>query len=61
LFKIIIKRGKIGQKIRCKIAIKKKRGGAKLYGWQKDRGKIAIKYKKVHLIRKEAKRWGAKL
>jgi len=58
LFKIIIKRGEIGQKMECKIAQKNR--GAKSHNWQKDRGKSEIKHKKIHLTRNGAKRWGAK-
>jgi len=53
--KSTLKEGKEGKKIGCKIAKKRRRGGAKSHNWQKDRGKSVIKHKKVHLIRKGQK------
>jgi len=56
LFKIIIKRGERGQKMGCKIALKKEEGCKIAQLAKKIRGKSAINHKKVHLTRKGAKR-----
>jgi len=46
-----LKEGKGGKRWGAKSLKKRRRGGAQSHNWQKDRGKSAIKHKKVHLTR----------
>jgi len=61
LFKIIIKRGENGQKIRCKIAHKKEEGAQNRKINKKIRGKCAIEHKDGVQNQKGGKKMGYKI